>query len=510
MLISLKQTRGACLLFLLVFLSYHASSQITQNERFETSVRPGETIDNYAVISAQEQGLIIYNLLSLDGKTFLHISRLDTTLTEVWTGSIDIDRNVTPRKAVVRNGVLFLLCKSPTSANFLLVTVNLESKNYTKYVIRNFIPFNPSDFISTGESVMIGGYFNYRAIVIHYSLATNGSKMLPGFFNDQGELLQLKVSDDNVVDVIVSTKNTERKQSLWLRNYDADGNLIKTTILEPDADKNLIFGRSVKMKGEDQVVAGVYGRSKQFARGIFVARINPYGEYKINYYNFGDMKNFFSYMKASREKRVRTRIERRKIKGKKIRFNYRFLVHELIPYKDQYVMLGEAFYPVYKSVNNIPFFMGGGTPVSSRFGNRGDYIFDGYQYTHAVVIGLSSTGELLWDNSFEINDIRSFTLDQQVKIQPEPGHINLLYLHNNLFRTKIIEGNEVLEGKTFEPVKTKFPDDIAIPETNSKNKVEYWYNDRFYAFGIQRITNAREAGMPLSRRVFYINKITSK
>src|SRR6185436_6217924 len=108
-------------------------------------------------------------------------------------------------------------------------------------------------------------------IVLHFSFATGRAKVLPGFFNSPGELNQLKAYEDGSVDVIVSARNMEKKRSLWIRNYDAEGELIKTVILQPDENRNLIFGRSMKLPGGEQVVAGVYGRFTEYSRGIFVA-----------------------------------------------------------------------------------------------------------------------------------------------------------------------------------------------------------------------------------------------
>ena len=54
-------------------------------------------------------------------------------------------------------------------------------------------------------------------------------------------------------------------------------------------------------------------------------------------------------MRARRQERIENKIERKKINGKKIKFNYRLLVHDIIDHGDQYIMLGEAFYPKYKT-----------------------------------------------------------------------------------------------------------------------------------------------------------------
>jgi hypothetical protein len=43
-----------------------------------------------------------------------------------------------------------------------------------------------------------------------------------------------------------------------------------------------------------------------------------------------------------------------------------------------------------------------------------------------------------------------------------------------------------------------------------QTKLEYWYGDVFYATGIQNIRNMKDAGVNLTRRVFFINKIDYK
>lgn len=477
-------------------------AQVRQDERFEVPIAPNIRFEDLTVVSAQTDGLAVCSTVESEGKRFIEISRLDTVLHELWRGVVPISPDQVPRFSAVKNGILNILCSHAKLAkgDLSLVTLNLRTKAYNVYSIRNYIAFKPAEFLVTGETVMIGGYFNYRPFILHYSTVTRQSRILPGFFNDTGELMQLSNNTNGTVDVIVSAKNSDRRKSLWIRNYDTEGTLLKTTVLEPDRDKHLIFGRAVNLPDGEEVVAGVYGRSTEISRGIFVARIAGNGEYTLNYYNFADLQNFFRYMRTRKEHRIKERIERRKIRGKKNRFNYRFLVHQLIPWKDQFIMLGEAFYPQYKSTGSSTSFATG----------RSQLYFDGYQYTHAIVIGFSKSGKLLWDNSFEINDVKSFALDQFVKIQPESDHINLLYLIHNAIRSKIIRDDQVLEGKSMEDLKTAFDFDQKVSEWSSPNKLEYWYPGCLFAYGTQTIINTQQTGVALHRRVFFINKITNK
>ncbi|MDZ7648992.1 MAG: hypothetical protein U5K54_18505 [Cytophagales bacterium] len=112
-----------------------------------------------------------------------------------------------------------------------------------------------------------------------------------------------------------------------------------------------------------------------------------------------------------------------------------------------------------------------------------------------------------WDNSFEINDVKSFELQQLVKISPDDNRIVLLYLYDNLIRSKIIKDNQVLEGKTADPVKSKFETDIVKEKDTRNSKLNYWYSEHFFASGIQKVRNSLTGNESGYRKVFFINKM---
>lgn len=507
----IKSRRSSRLSVFLTFLPFILQSQVIQSGRIEIPIR--SDIETYTAVSLDTSGIILHRSFIGTKEDQLELTRLDTSLHQVWKGFLPVPKDLSIAKVKANDGKIYFFFKSstPGSKSFNVFVVKIKDGSYFSYSIKNLIPFNATEFVVSSEALLIGGYFNFRPIVLHYSIKDQRSRILPGFLNEPGELTQIKTYPDGYVDVIVSAKNNNRKKCLWIRHFDSAGDLVKTVVLEPEENKNLIFGRAVKMENDNQVIAGVYGRNSEYSRGIFVAEINTYGEYVIRYYNFADLQNFFHYMKAKREKRIKERIERRRIKGKKIRFNYRFLVHELIPYGNQFVMLGEAFYPTYANRSNSY-----GTPVfgnfspwnyglSNRYSNsyRGDYLFDGFQYTHAVVIGFDKEAKLVWDNSFEINGIKSFQLEQFVKIFASENKIALLYLYENLIRSKVIKGDQVVEGTMQDPIMTF---DGLKPQKNSvqTSKLEYWYGNQLFVDGIQNFKNPVDN---LNSKVFFINKI---
>jgi hypothetical protein len=157
-------------------------------------------------------------------------------------------------------------------------------------------------------------------------------------------------------------------------------------------------------------------------------------------------------------------------------------------------MLGEAFFPKYAYVNGLS---------QTR-------ILIGYQYTHAVVIGFDKNGKLIWDNSFEVNDIITNSLNQYVKIQAQEDKIYLQYVYENEIRSKIIKDSEIIEGKAANEVKLKFDDDILRNTEFESSQLDYWYDDKLFVYGVQQIRNYSQSKENANRRVFFINKVDYK
>ena len=503
---SLTKDIAAICLILMLAAYLPGAAQVMQTERYEVPINSKS--EHFDIVPSSAHGLFLHRHLAGFKDDQIHLVKLDTTFEQQWAGFMAAPRNYRIMGTRAYSNKLFMLLRyrDYSKNDMVLYAVSENDGRFIQYKIKSYIPFAPTEFQITDEAAIIGGYYNRIPVVLHYSFLHQRSKVLPGLFSETGELTQIKAHDDGSFDVLISAKNLLHQRTIWIKSYDPEGNLLRNLSLEPEENKHLIFGRSLKTDGNKQIVAGVYGnKSSEFSRGLFIATIDPSGFEQIKYYNFADLKNFFQYMKANREKRIKNRIERKKIKGKKIRFNYRFLVHELVPYKDQFVLLGEAFYPRYITADRGQRFFSpyyGAMPGIIQNGR----VFDGYHYTHAVVMGFNEDGKLLWDNSFEINDVKTFTLEQFVKLEVLPDRLALMYVFENHIRTKIIQDDVVLEGKSIDPIRTLRENEVVRNEKNATNKLEYWYNNYLYAYGVQDIVTPTRNGS-YKRKVFYINKV---
>jgi hypothetical protein len=499
---------GSISFILTVCLALPCLGQVVQSDRYELILENRFGVENPQVTSLGKEGILVYRRIKGKTKDQLELTKLDTSLHENWRGVIAVDKNLSISMVVARDQVVYMLLRSVAYGNFdfNVIAMDIGSRGYRSYLVKNLIPFSPTDFNITTNAILIGGYFNYRPVVLHFSFASGRSRLLPGFFNDLGEINQIKTYDDGLIDIIVSTRNLQRKKILWLRSYTPEGDLIQASELEGGLDKNLIFGKSIRTQDGTQIIAGSFGvRNIEFSRGLFTAELKPGDEPLIQYYNFTDLENFFKFMRPKRETRVMERIEKRKQKGKQNRKSYRFLPHELYQHGNEFLLLGEAYFPRYTYANPYGFF--GGNSLYSGSTVRGERIFDGYRYTHASIIGFDKDGKVTWDNSIEINDVKTFTLKQYVKMAPKDGQLGMLYLFENALRSKTIQRNQVVDDKSIEALKSKYEDDVVKEKDTESSTLEHWYDPYFYAYGIQFVRNSKNDKNDSGRKVLFINKL---
>ena len=315
----------------LCFLHGLVHGQIHQPNRLEFNIEEGE--EHYEAVAAGQDGLLLFRERphAFDHKNrHWEIVMYDTALNQSWQQAFMVKASYNYVGNRIRGGRFFMLFSKANANNRLLelVIVNLSSGQVYTQTIRNAIPFALSGFEVTPKAILVNGYHNYRPIVFYYDFANRSPRVLAGMYDDRRELLQIKVNENNF-DVVLVGVSYDKRTTLFLKTYDHDGNLTKNTILNTQRSKGLIFGKARK-HGERQLVAGVYGlRNSEYSRGVFVTSIDDVGDHKVNFYNYGDFQNFFNYMRDRRERRVRGRIARRKTKNKKLRFNYRLLVHEI-------------------------------------------------------------------------------------------------------------------------------------------------------------------------------------
>jgi len=510
-------TRFSILLLLLIPLTLFAqrtkkrdsSTVITQPNRIEFEM---ENINsNFHVVPGGTDGILVVEETdeSAQGEGIIwKLHMIDTAFNIVWSRADVIPADGSFIGYEYFDGSFYLLFNKNVfrSEDLLVYQLNTKTDELNTFELTTVFPIELTHFESVGETLLLAGYANYRPVVITYKINDRVPRVVPGFYDNKNDILDLVVDErSKLFTVILSQKMRNKKHTIRVKTFNDKGDFIQDNLIDPGDKKSLLDGASTTFSGGLQYLAGTHSRkSVQYSQGFYLSKfIN--GQQQFNkYYPFAELNNFWDHLNPKREKRILRRIERKKEKGKIKKFNYRLLVHEILERDDHFILIGEAFYPRYNYSGSGSYFDGYGAN-SNQFSQFRNPYFLGYKYTHAVVVGFDRNCNLLWDHTFKIEDIESFTLDENVAVSGKGDKVVLMYLEENEIRSKIVDGDRVVEGRTFSPVKLSYETDELKTRDPSVEKITPWYDETLFAYGEQSIRNP--LAEKIDRRVFYLNKI---
>ena len=438
---------------------------------------------------------------SKDGNVW-KISRYDTTLQKVWEFEYKVEDLFQPSQTYLDTNFYYVLLTLPESKKFKVFRLDIATGEH-QWLDGNALTYiYVTDFKVLSNTAFIGGVVNYRPVVLTFNFFDKRTRVLPALYEPRTELNHIQIDPfqrrTNVL--IHSQERTQAKLSI--RSFDYSGKLLQNVLLQSPKEKGLLTGRITSLNGQQQLVMGHYAhKNLPYSQGLFMAKLNGENQEYIKYFQFNDFKNFFSFMKPRRQERIKERILKKRQKGKEMLLHYRVLMHDIIETADQYILVGEALYPQYRSGSMA------GYNVNPMLGSRyGDRVFDGYRYTHAVVCGFDKSGNLLWDNCFEIQDVVNYELGEVVEVVMNEGNIILAYPEEGEIHTKVIRGSEVVKENEKFKIATNFEEDKVL-DSDDVN-IDQWYGQYFISWGTQEIQGPRYGGLKPERQVFYLNKIT--
>lgn len=486
------------------------SAVILQPNRIEFE-KEGDNSEFFVVPGGSDGILVAEETDDAAGRGYMwKLHMIDTALQVIWSQRLSIPAAGTLLGYEYFDGRFYLLFSKNRfrTEDLLVYQFTANSKEHVTYEITTVFPIDISHFESVGETLLIAGYANYRPVVITYDINDRVPRVVPGFYDNRNNILDLVVDEEaKLFTVILSEKMRNKKFTVRVRTFTDKGDIIQDNLLNPGDRRSLLDAASTTFAGGLQYLAGTHSKkSNQYSQGFYLSKfIN--GQQQFNkYFPFADLNNFFGHLRPKREERIMNKIERKRAKGKIKKFNYRLLVHKIIERDGEYIMIGEAYYPRYNySSNSSNFNNSLGYGYSAPFSRSPAFL--GYKYTHAVVIGFDQNCNILWDQTFRIEDIQSYSLDENVMVSVSGDRVILMYLEENEIRSKVVQGNEIIEGRTFNPVRLSFEDDQIKSKDPSVEGLKKWYGKTLYAFGEQSIKNTNASGIRVIRKVFYINKI---
>lgn len=485
--------------------------------------------DTYHTISLGKQGVL---LVSQTSKNSFNLQKFNPDLNRDWSIEGTVENGLDFVKSSFDGQSVFLLFSRARTDFYQIVKVNIGPGYIENYYLSSVDKFQITDFQTLGYSVFMAGTVRDEPLLIYTHLLNKQSKILPGVTQSNSVIQSVEIDTTHrAVNVCYATKKG-KEILLIAKTFDENGISIGQAMIKPDDDYSLLNGRLFIINDSTKVMVGTYGyRNMQnsnstASQGLFLTKI-VYDEVEFTKYNsFTDFQNFFSFMTERQQEKMQRRIERKKGDGNELKLDYRLLVHDIIQRNDDYLIVGEVFYPEYKYNNNGMYGMNSfwGSPFSSSFISPFGYsrlynpyfydpfynsrrynngqIFNGFIYTHAIVASFNNKGDRLWDNCFPFDNLKSMELKEKIRVKlNNDSSIALSYSDKGLINSKVFVRDKALSEKQTLAVTT---DDRAEQiKSTSTDEVLHWYDNYYLAYGYQKI-----AGADGRRSVFYMNKIS--
>ncbi len=469
--------------------------------RVEIPIRPNETRPLVVPMDSMGFAVLDKRLGNLLGPAnMIKITGYDAGMQQQWKKTISYNRRLSLRLYEYQQNKLFLIFGNENREEVEFYVIDPKSGEIEEHKFHYLDRLLIEDFTVIDNNVYILGTLKRLPVLLEFDLNTYKIASFPMAINAKNvSVLDVFNSGPSQVTATISMQVNKRKQIL-AKIYDTNTKKGEEFVVRPSEEYDLLNGKLTVLNNNDKLVIGTYGyRNKPGSQGMYVGGYVGSREVIKKYHRFTEMNNFFSFLSDREQKRMEEKASKKTKKGKDLKLRYRLLVHEAIILGDRYVMVGEAYYPTYR------------TERYRRYGGRGYYydtrtVFDGYKFTHAVVAAIDKRGDLAWDHSFKINDTKTFQLKKRVKMLTNGDKLTLIYnLEGNIHQLQI-EGGDILEEAKSVEVATKHANDQV--RNSDLGQIEYWYENYFLAWGYQKIKNNQRESSTNKRNIFYINKLS--
>jgi len=519
-------------------LALLAAAVLGAQNLLRVEIEANSSSQQYNILPVGKNGVILFNEnddKGSKGEKVVEFTKYDANFKKVWTKEQAVGSRLDLSKYDYDDDNLYLLMMSAgAKPEYSVLRLSIGSGAITVTNGQMPVRFAVRDFKAMGGDALWGGstvpsywqaclygcsfglargMVSTTPILMHTDLTAQSSEMIR--LPTKGSAAVSDVAKNpqaKTFSAVIANHPDKRTYQLNVKEVYANGGEKSEFTIDPEGANVPLDAHVSNLKDKDRLIIGTYSlpsatgkkNISSLSDGFYLAKASGEKQKFIKYYAFSDLKSFWRYIEstysARQAKRIKKRAKKKEDAGQKLDINYQLLVHDVLEYNDQYIMVAEAYYPEYHTEVYTEYV--NGKPVT-----RTRQVFDGWRYTHAIVCGFDKNGGLLWDNTFEIWDILTFNLKERVRVLPQNGEIVLAYSFGGAIRSKVIRGSEVVDGKSSTPIETSKSGDQV--KANYDSDMAFWYDNYFVTWGYQRIKNTEEKGKggKKKRTVFYFNKI---
>lgn len=521
----------SALLFFGVFsLGQSAEGQIQQTERYEIEHKNSD--DYFTVISMGEDGIALVREKDKyqGNKQLWEMIILDTNLAETNRFDLEINQRHKLLGYEIDKSRLYLLFRTgETTKNSLeLIEVNTSGgRESARYNIETELDFRIIHFSKVGPNIVLGGYVTNEPAILLFEPANNSIKVIPGFFQKDNELVELRVNENGTFNSVLIDRSLRSERKLVFRTFDATGNLLLEDIVPLDEDRSLQNSLSSTLKREELVVLGTWGdRQGKQSLGFFSLAVDPFAEQKVNYFHFGMLDHFVDYLTPRRADKIKESTRDAIDNGRKPTFSSHVMPFRIQETPEGFVMLAEVYNP---SSTMNPYL---GAPYGRPYYSNPAYYYNpfwpGYHpgmrmyrpYAYGdpgrnnddvklystVAVAFNAQGQIIWDHSIVLDDMKRPALEQVSDFYSDDQNLHFIYKKESELKIKSISLEEGTSTESTEKLKLMEPGEEVRSEKEREDGVRHWMENSFYVFGYHSVRNSGKKDNR-TRDVFYINKI---
>jgi hypothetical protein len=503
-------------------------AQLTQPNRYE-KVQKSSDFD-FTVISLDKEGIALFRETDdyKDGKHSWQVIVLDTALNEVVDTLITIERNYNViGYEYVPGKVEFLFREGEfATSKMLLASLLFKKREIKKVEIKTELDIKLTHFSSIGENVLFGGYISNEPAIVMYDAVKSSVVVLPGFFQRNTELMDLRVNQNNTFNVVMVEKVSSENRRILFRTFDAQGKMLLDDNVSIDEKINIQSAISSSLYREDLLITGTWGsRSSNRSYGFYSMMVNPFEEQKPSFKAFGELNHYLDYLKPKRAQKIKNKTKESIAAGKYYDYTNNVIPYKVIECDKGFIVLAETYSPVSFSSTNVY------NSPNSPYWNSPYYYNNPYYYSYPTsrlyrprafgqnvaneeeiktysssLLWINNKGEVSNDFSMKIEDVKIRSVEQVADAGYHKGEVAIVYKNDSKIFYKKMDPttDEMEEGN--EPITLKDSLDELREEDDSEGGIRHWYENSFYTWGYQTIRNINVKG-DKTRDVFYVNKI---
>jgi hypothetical protein len=519
----------ALLLPLCVFTNQTTHAQIEQTSRYEIVKKNSD--DYFTVISLEEDGIALVREKDkyAGNRQLWELIVLDTELAEKSKMDIEINQRHHLLGYEIDRDQLYLLYRTgETTKNSLeLVEVNTrDGRESARFEIDTELDFRITHFNKVGPNIILGGYVTNEPAILLFEPATQAIKVIPGFFQKDNELVELRVNENETFNSVLMDRSQRAQRKLVFRTFDASGSLLLEDEIPVDEDKTLQNSLSSTLQREELVLLGTWGdkQGKQ-SLGFFSLAVDPFSQQQIKFFHFGMMDNFLNYINAKRQEKVKESTRDALKDGRKPGFSSYVMPFKIEETAEGFIMLAEVYNPssTMNSFYNSPYgrpyyanpyyynpFWPGYHPGMRMYR---PYAYgdptrnsDNVRLYETVAAAFDSKGDLIWDHSITLDEIKRPALEQVSDFYADENNLHFIYKNESELVIKSVSLEEGTANETTEKIKLMEPSEEIRSEKELEDGVRHWIGNTFYLWGYHTVRNPQKKEDRV-RDVFYINKI---